>query len=188
MTVTFPKKSAMVQSLEAEAERMCLVHEITQYAQNNEKKIELPLNDSKSMAESRRLDGTMKRLTTLITENQPTCVRYILDFGNIILGQSRKRQFNVSNIGFPAVSFDLDKRTCNAAGFQVEPDKVGKLPGLPEPEGIDIAVVFQTHPKLVNAKFLSTRPQRRVEQEWRLFSGTMMSSPHPSSLDSAIVL
>ena len=147
MTVKFPTKSAMAQSLEAEAERMCLVQAITEFAGDNNKKIELPLDDSKSMAESRRLDGTMKRLTTLISENQPSCANYILDFGNIILGQSRKRQFNVSNIGFPAVSFDLDKRACNAAGFQVEPDKVGKLPGLPEPEGIAMSVVFQTHPK-----------------------------------------
>jgi hydrocephalus-inducing protein len=147
MTVKFPTKSAMAQSLEAEAERMCLVQAITEFAADSQKRIELPLDDSKSMAESRRLDGTMKRLTTLIGDNQPNCANYILDFGNIILGQSRKRQFNVSNIGFPAVSFDLDKRACNAAGFQVEPDKVGKLPGLPEPEGIDMTVIFQTHPK-----------------------------------------
>jgi hydrocephalus-inducing protein len=147
MTVKFPTKSAMAQSLEAEAERMCLVQAITDFASQNQRRIELPLEDSKSMAESRRLDGTMKRLSTLIGDNQPQCANYVLDFGNIILGQSRKRQFNVSNIGFPAVSFELDKRACNAAGFEVEPDKVGKLPGLPEPEGIDMTVIFQTHPK-----------------------------------------
>lgn len=147
MTVKFPTKTDYAQSIEAEAERMYLVKAITDYAADNTHNIEFPMDDSKSMAESRRLDGTMKRLSVLISENQPVAARYILDFGNIILGMSRKRQFSVANIGFPAVSFDLDKRACNQSGFEVEPDKVGKLPGLPEPENIDMSVVFQTHPK-----------------------------------------
>ena len=47
-------------------------------------------------------------------------------------------------MGWQPVSFDFDKQALAAAGMKVEPDKVVKLPGLPDPEGVEFAVTFNS--------------------------------------------
>ena len=73
-----------------------------------------------------------------------TLASYVLDFGNVVKGLTRKRTFRVRNMGWQPVSFDFDKQALAAAGMKVEPDRVVKLPGLPEPEGVEFAVTFNS--------------------------------------------
>ena len=44
--------------------------------------------------------------------------------------------------GWQPISFDIDKNAISPYGFRVEPDKVVKLPGLPEPETMEFTVTF----------------------------------------------
>jgi hypothetical protein len=46
---------------------------------------------------------------------------FLCDFGNVVLGSSRKRMFRITNTGFSPISFEFDKRLLNSAGFTVEP-------------------------------------------------------------------
>ena len=67
---------------------------------------------------------------------------YLLDFGNVVKGSTKKKTFRVRNVGWQAISFDLDKNALLSGGFRIEPDKVVRLPGLPESESVDFAVTF----------------------------------------------
>ena len=58
---------------------------------------------------------------------------YVLDFGNVIKGNQKKKIFKLKNAGWQPVSFDIDKNAISAYGLRVEPDKVVKLPGCPSP-------------------------------------------------------
>ena len=53
-----------------------------------------------------------------------TLAKYVLDFGNVIKGMQRKKIFRLKNIGWQAVSLDIDKNVLTGLGLRVEPDKV----------------------------------------------------------------
>ena len=44
---------------------------------------------------------------------------YVIDFGNVIKGSTRKKSFRIRNIGWQAISFDLDKIALANAGIKV---------------------------------------------------------------------
>ena len=67
---------------------------------------------------------------------------YVLDFGNIIKGTQKKKVFKLRNAGWGYVSLDIDKNAIAPYGLRVEPDKLVKLPGLPEPESAEFTVTF----------------------------------------------
>ena len=72
---------------------------------------------------------------------------YVCDFGHVIKGQQVQREFRVTNVGFSQVSFELPKSLKAAitnAGFVIEPDKVGRLPGAPDFEAVDFEVLFNS--------------------------------------------
>ena len=91
--------------------------------------------------------STSRRLVPLLEPLPPpppgfTLAKYVLDFGNVIKGMQRKKIFRLKNVGWQAVSLDIDKNTLTGFGLRVEPDKVVKLPGLPEPETTEFTVTF----------------------------------------------
>eukprot|EP00966_Prymnesium_polylepis_P069267 1609702-Prymnesium_polylepis.1 len=49
--------------------------------------------------------------------------KYVLDFGNVVKGASKKKSFKLKNTGWSAVSLQIDKNALLAAGFRIEPDK-----------------------------------------------------------------
>ena len=67
---------------------------------------------------------------------------YVLDFGNVVKGSTKKRTFRLKNAGWQPINLDIDKNALLSAGFRVDPDKVVKLPGLPEPEAVDFTITF----------------------------------------------
>ena len=53
-----------------------------------------------------------------------TLAKYVLDFGNVIKGMQRRKVFRLKNVGWQAVSLDIDKNALTGMGLRVEPDKV----------------------------------------------------------------
>ena len=67
---------------------------------------------------------------------------YVLDFGNVIKGAQKKKVFKLRNCGWNYVSLDIDKNAIAPYGLRVEPDKLVKLPGLPDSETAEFTVTF----------------------------------------------
>jgi hypothetical protein len=52
---------------------------------------------------------------------------YLCDFGNVIISKTAKRSFRLTNTGKMKISFNFRKEALNAAGLDIEPDKVANL-------------------------------------------------------------
>ena len=52
---------------------------------------------------------------------------YICDFGNVIISKTAKRSFRLTNTGKMKISFNFRKDSLQAAGLDIEPDKVANL-------------------------------------------------------------
>ena len=52
---------------------------------------------------------------------------YVCDFGNVIISKTAKRSFRLTNTGKMKISFNFKKEALNAAGLDIEPDKVANL-------------------------------------------------------------
>lgn len=66
--------------------------------------------------------------------------QFVLDFGNIVMGTHKVKRFSITNVGQVPVSFQLDKNLASSSGFQVEPERVVRLP---EKQSVEFAVTFQ---------------------------------------------
>ena len=53
---------------------------------------------------------------------------YVCDFGNVVVGSTKKKSFRLTNVGKIPVSFNFDKKILTAAGLNIDPDKVQKIP------------------------------------------------------------
>jgi len=52
---------------------------------------------------------------------------YLCDFGNVVVGGSKKKSFRLTNTGKIAINFNFDKKLLGQAGLAIEPDKVQKI-------------------------------------------------------------
>ncbi|RLN87341.1 hypothetical protein BBJ28_00008070 [Nothophytophthora sp. Chile5] len=66
--------------------------------------------------------------------------QFVLDFGNVVVGTHKIKRFSITNIGHGPASFQLDKNLANSRGFQIEPERVVRLP---EKQAVEFAVTFQ---------------------------------------------
>lgn len=48
---------------------------------------------------------------------------YVCDFGNVVVGNAKKKSFRLTNVGRLPVTFNFDKKILNQAGIAIEPDK-----------------------------------------------------------------
>ncbi|DAZ93738.1 TPA: hypothetical protein N0F65_007364 [Lagenidium giganteum] len=65
---------------------------------------------------------------------------FVLDFGNVVVGTHKIRKFSITNIGHVPASFQLDKNLALSRGFQIEPERVVRLP---EKQSVEFTVTFQ---------------------------------------------
>jgi len=66
--------------------------------------------------------------------------RHLADFGHVVVGQSKKRVFRVTNMSQTGpLSFVFDKNTLAGTGYSIEPEKVVRLP---EHESVSFTVTF----------------------------------------------
>ncbi|EEY70141.1 uncharacterized protein PITG_19203 [Phytophthora infestans T30-4] len=65
--------------------------------------------------------------------------QFVLDFGNVVVGTHKIKRFSVTNIGHGPASFQLDKNLASSRGFQIEPERVVRLP---EKESVEFSVTF----------------------------------------------
>lgn len=66
--------------------------------------------------------------------------QFVLDFGNVVLGTHKIKKFAITNIGHVPASFQLDKNLALSRGFQIEPERVVRLP---EKQAVEFTVTFQ---------------------------------------------
>jgi hydrocephalus-inducing protein len=64
--------------------------------------------------------------TTISLENI-NITNYICDFGNVVVGGSKKKSFRLTNVGKIPISFNFDKKLLGQAGIAIEPDKCQKI-------------------------------------------------------------
>ena len=76
-----------------------------------------------------------------------TIATYVCDFGNVVVGSTKKKSFRLTNVGKIPVTFNFDKKILAIAGISIEPDKVQKI--MPN-SSILFNVVYATRK---NAKF-----------------------------------
>lgn len=77
--------------------------------------------------------------------------KFLIDFGEVKLGQTKKEFVKVSNGGTLPVAFKIDKVVARENGFNIEPDRVLKLSGrtpsnynnCPEFD-LDLQITFKT--------------------------------------------
>lgn len=48
---------------------------------------------------------------------------YVCDFGNVVVGSTKKKSFRLTNVGKIPVTFNFDKKILTQAGINIEPDK-----------------------------------------------------------------
>ncbi|KAK1936582.1 Hydrocephalus-inducing protein [Phytophthora citrophthora] len=65
--------------------------------------------------------------------------QFVLDFGNVVVGTHKIKRFSVTNIGHGPASFQLDKNLASSKGFQIEPERVVRLP---EKQSVEFNVTF----------------------------------------------
>lgn len=72
---------------------------------------------------------------------------YLCDFGDVVVGSTRRKSFRLTNVGRLPVTFNFDKKLLAQAGIAIEPDKAQKV--MPHASSF-FTVVFATRK---NAKF-----------------------------------
>ena len=126
-----------------------------------------PTQRSSSARSSRPLSAGQRK--TPLLDNLPppsgdfVLASYLIDFGNVIKGSTKKKSFRIRNIGWQPISFDLDKMALANGGIKMEPDKVVRLPGLPESESVDFNVTFA--PKATKLPFGEYRYRAKLDMK-----------------------
>lgn len=72
--------------------------------------------------------------------------QFVLEFGNVVLGTHKIKKFSITNIGHVPASFQLDKNLALSKGFQIEPERVVRLP---EKQAVEFTVTFQARKSIV---------------------------------------
>ncbi len=61
---------------------------------------------------------------TLVALDNLTIATYSCDFGNVVVGATKKRSFRFTNVGKLPINFAFDKKILGNYGISIEPDKV----------------------------------------------------------------
>ena len=60
---------------------------------------------------------------TIVNLENITIAAYSCDFGNVVVGSTKKKSFRLTNVGKIPVTFSFDKKILTQAGISIEPDK-----------------------------------------------------------------
>jgi hypothetical protein len=82
--------------------------------------------ENKAALQSNNMMAASGALSTLNDKNI-NIASYVCDFGNVIISKTAKRSFRLTNTGKMKISFNFRKEALNAAGLDIEPDKVANL-------------------------------------------------------------
>ena len=110
--------------LEVEMQRMVLCHLLANKVE--EKKIEL--GGMVQNPDQLVFAGLQYFISKNIDLRSIVSAQHLCDFGNVIIGQTKKRTFKITNVTNGMVlNFDLDSKAISSSGFSVDPEKVVKL-------------------------------------------------------------
>jgi len=112
----------------------------------NKKKVNNPFFKVKNLAETQwMLDDanvTRKNINELLkmrfdkygytfgykVENDLFFTEYDLDFGNIVIGTTKKKQFKIINTGEYPLTFEIDNKLLRKYNLKMEPEKLLRIP------------------------------------------------------------
>jgi len=84
--------------------------------------------DAKSAMMSTIVGGATINIGGTQVQLDNICIAtYSCDFGNVVVGATKKRSFRFTNTGKLAINFAFDKKILGNYGISIEPDKVQKL-------------------------------------------------------------
>lgn len=135
--------------VEAEADRthVCemLIHEETaEHAAHGSQQEEEDKSTAKAVVPQRLMKFT-KVLGKYSSKPLVAAGEYVLDFGSVVKGTQVTKNVRVQNISTYATVISIDKALLEAYGFVMKPDKLAKLPGLPEVTCLDIGLCLNTN-------------------------------------------
>ena len=52
---------------------------------------------------------------------------YVCDFGNLVVGSTKRKSFRLTNVGRIPVTFNFDKKLLTPAGIAIDPEKAQKV-------------------------------------------------------------
>ena len=109
--------------IEVEMQRMALNHLMAKKVDEKKLDSNIILNSDPSV-----FAGLQYFIAKNIELKSIVSAQYLCDFGNVIIGQTRKRTFKITNVTNGVVlNFDLDTKAISSSGFSVDPEKVVKL-------------------------------------------------------------
>lgn len=65
---------------------------------------------------------------TIVNLDNITIANYSCDFGNVVVGATKKKSFRFTNVGHCVMNFSFNKKILADYGISIEPEKVVKLP------------------------------------------------------------
>ena len=99
----------------------------------------------KAVLQPQRLMKFAKVLSKYSAKPLVAAGEYVLDFGSVVKGTQVTKHVRVQNISTHGVVVNLDKALLEAYGLVMKPDKLSKLPGLPEVTCLDIGLCLNTN-------------------------------------------
>ena len=157
------KKEPTPQEIEMEANRLVFVKHLTGQAipqvhesgSRRNSKVDVTVSPPATIAEEKKDDtaGHTSAAATTTTANKKLgkgqkkqkkkafiIARHVSDFGHVVLGQTRKRTFKITNTSaLGQLSWVFDKNLLAGTGFSLEPEKVVRLP---ENQSVSFNVTF----------------------------------------------
>ena len=135
-----PKGAEVVDPILAEAERMYFRDIITEDA------LMIKAIAAGEATENQERSMQIKRKTFTGDQMKYILSRYIVDMGNIVKGDSRRKTIKISNTSTNAISFAVDRKALAASGLvSLNPDKFGKLPAFAQ-QSIDVTINTKAKP------------------------------------------
>ena len=99
----------------------------------------------KAVVQPQRLMKFAKVLGKYSTKPLVAAGEYVLDFGSVVKGTQVTKHVRVQNITTHAIVINIDKALLEAYGLIMKPEKLSKLPGLPEVTCLDIGLCLNTN-------------------------------------------
>eukprot|EP01038_Epipyxis_sp_PR26KG_P004323 gene4323-6124_t len=114
-------KSVSPIAIEAEMQRTALCHLLSELLKNKTEEV-------KELSPNTPRLGVQAFIAKHIDVKAIVAANYICEFGNVIMGQTKKKIFKISNASLVGqLNWMFDKKHFGASGYSIEPEKVTKM-------------------------------------------------------------
>ncbi|QDZ25387.1 hypothetical protein HOP50_17g79270 [Chloropicon primus] len=127
--------------VQAEADRVLLCEDLMNL-------LYLTPEESEASVDSRSLPR--KNIKTILKRNPPAVSHYVLDFGYVVKGTTKTKNFKLENISSTPITFGIDRYALESVGFSMEPKYVIRLPGAYDFGVEDISITLNAKADVVH--------------------------------------